>query len=134
MELVKNHKSDAKSNWRKRGMKFNDEEFEFIYSVYINTFECMKCSKVFKKTRDRHLDHNHETGEIRYVLCNSCNHRIDLVIDENIYIHDLKNTNQYSIQIRRKGKNIVKKYYSKNKYTIEFVREERDKILKNISM
>ena len=64
-------KSRAIKNWRRIGVIH--EDFDKLYALYIATTECNVCNKVFKSTIDRHLDHNHETGLFRYVLCCSCN-------------------------------------------------------------
>jgi hypothetical protein len=76
-ELNKNHKKWMKDNWRyKYKMKFTDEDFElFIYPEYIKATHCDLCYSEFKTVRDRELDHNHNTGEIRNILCRSCNER-----------------------------------------------------------
>lgn len=73
--MNKKHKSTTKYQWKKQGIKFTEEEFEYIYSEYIIATNCDLCDKPFKNTRDRHLDHNHETGEIRNIVCRSCNGR-----------------------------------------------------------
>tara|TARA_R110000822_G_scaffold188520_1_gene327643 strand:+ start:331 stop:705 length:375 start_codon:yes stop_codon:yes gene_type:complete len=54
-------------------MKFTEEDFEYIYNEYIRATNCDLCNNKFKSSRDRHLDHNHETGEIRNIVCNMCN-------------------------------------------------------------
>lgn len=74
-ELYKNHKSHTNSNWKRKGIKFTEEEFEYIYSEYIIATNCDLCNKEFKSTLDRHLDHNHENGEARNIVCRSCNQR-----------------------------------------------------------
>ena len=63
-------KSTSMRMWRYLGVKnVNDE----MYERYINTTNCDVCNKEFKNSMDRHLDHDHETGEMRWVLCCSCN-------------------------------------------------------------
>jgi hypothetical protein len=76
-KLHPNHKKWTKDNWRYHSkMNFTDEDFElFIYPKYIYATNCELCNKKFKNTKDRQLDHNHETGEIRNIVCNSCNQR-----------------------------------------------------------
>ena len=72
-ELYKDHKCKTKASWKKKGMKFTEEDFEYIYSEYIIATNCDLCDKVFKSTRDRQLDHNHKTGAVRNIVCRSCN-------------------------------------------------------------
>jgi len=59
------------SNWKKIGLIHDN--YDKLYEHYINTTECNVCNKTFKNTKDRHLDHDHNNGQFRYVLCNSCN-------------------------------------------------------------
>ena len=74
-ELSKNHKKITNYSWKKNGLKVIEEEFESIYYNYINATHCDLCNKEFKSRRDRHMEHNHETGEFRNIVCNSCNQR-----------------------------------------------------------
>tara|TARA_R110000803_G_scaffold16180_1_gene44400 strand:+ start:233 stop:748 length:516 start_codon:yes stop_codon:yes gene_type:complete len=63
-------KSRMMAKWRSRGViNVNDE----MYNHYIASTHCECCSKEFSSSRDRHLDHDHETGEYRWVICCSCN-------------------------------------------------------------
>ena len=57
--------------WKERGVITND--FNILYDLYINTTECNICNKVFMDKFDRCLDHDHENGLFRYVLCRYCN-------------------------------------------------------------
>jgi hypothetical protein len=38
--------------------------------------KCEICRKPFKDRRNAHIDHDHDTGEIRGVLCGSCNGKL----------------------------------------------------------
>jgi len=59
------------SHWKSRGIK--DEDLSVVYDYYIKQTHCMICLKEYKNSKDRHLDHDHKTGEIRYICCRSCN-------------------------------------------------------------
>ena len=81
MELpfkLKQTKEQVKSDWERsgendKGLIATEEEFESIYYMYIYSSHCELCNKEFKSTQDRQMDHNHETGEFRNILCNLCN-------------------------------------------------------------
>ena len=65
-------KSRIMACWRSHGVNnVNDE----MYDKYINTHCCDVCKNEFKNSMDKHLDHDHETGDFRQVLCRSCNSR-----------------------------------------------------------
>jgi len=71
MELPKYHKASCKRNWLIRGVKLDN--FEIIYTKYITTENCEDCGVKFLKSKEKRLDHDHETGEVRNILCNKCN-------------------------------------------------------------
>ena len=58
-------------NWKLRGIE--DEDLGSVYDYYLLETNCMICNKEYKSSRDRHLDHDHDTGEIRYICCQYCN-------------------------------------------------------------
>jgi hypothetical protein len=58
-------------NWKNWGVKYPD--FDLLYETYINTNNCNVCKKEFKISKDRCLDHDHESGLFRQILCHSCN-------------------------------------------------------------
>jgi len=72
-KLIKYHKSITKYDWKKKGLIFNDTEFEAIYERYITSSKCELCSKTFKNTKDRHMEHNNTTGKFRNIVCTKCN-------------------------------------------------------------
>jgi len=72
--LRKDHKASKKFGWKEKGMIFvDDAHFEYIYNEYIRATNCDLCNKLFTKSRDRQLDHDHKTGEIRNIVCQKCN-------------------------------------------------------------
>jgi hypothetical protein len=71
MELPKYHKNKCINNWKKSGVIYHN--FDDLYEVYINTMNCQHCNKEFPNSRYRHLDHDHETGMFRKIVCHKCN-------------------------------------------------------------
>lgn len=58
-----------KSHYEGRGVNLTDEVLE----LHESKTTCDYCSKPFKYSRDKHLDHCHDTGKYRGTLCNQCN-------------------------------------------------------------
>ena len=58
-------------NWKKRGA--TGDLKGFYDNIYLPTTKCQVCKTKFKPTRDKCMDHDHLSGEIRFVLCRKCN-------------------------------------------------------------
>ena len=139
--LRKNHRSDTKSEWKTRGgMNIDPDDFPYVYNEYIHATHCDLCGKEFLTSRDRHLDHDHETGEIRNIVCNKCNqHKEDRVSNNNTglkhiskcknYSNNYKNGYiiQYQFKIFRDGKRII----FKSNVDLDKLIKFRDEFLKN---
>ena len=68
-------KKEKIRSWKKIGVKHDD--FSSLYDYYLNCKNCEECDVELQignaVKNKRCLDHDHETGLFRNVLCNSCN-------------------------------------------------------------
>ena len=136
-ELYKYHKINMRNCWKKRGMIFVDEEhYDYIYKEYIRATNCDLCSKLFTNSRDRCLDHDHNTGDPRNIVCQRCNrNRKDTKLQKTNTGEDhitkcknkrYKNGYCFYIHITRDGKHIL----STTRKTLEKAIKCRDEFRK----
>lgn len=71
MLVPKERKRQLIRVWKVRGVKCND--YDSLYEEYQNQSYCQVCGCDFKKKWDKCLDHEHSTGEVRFILCRLCN-------------------------------------------------------------
>ena len=66
-------KSNVKEHiWRNQGIKMSYEEY--VEMLELNGYCCWLCGKPqSEEDRDLGVDHDHETGDIRGILCRRCN-------------------------------------------------------------
>tara|TARA_R110000772_G_scaffold13777_5_gene40382 strand:- start:236 stop:652 length:417 start_codon:yes stop_codon:yes gene_type:complete len=102
-------RSKTISNWKKQGINIlNREHGHEVYKKYMDTTNCELCDILLPEKRD--LDHDHETGEIRNIVCHKCNMwRVD---NKNVqYIKKRfrkdRNKDYYYITIMRNGKRVL---------------------------
>ena len=116
MELSKYHKSISITNWKKRGLIYHN--FDELYEVYIKTMNCQHCGKEFPNTKDRCLDHDHETGTFRKIVCRGCN-------SHDTYINNPTNHKYYNPLGRTDKKLLDKSYREKNREKINKNQKEK---------
>lgn len=74
---------DRTGSYYKKRYGLTIEEVEYQLSVQNNL--CATCSKPIHLEHDKEkacVDHNHETGQIRALLCNHCNRALGLVLED----------------------------------------------------
>ena len=127
-KVPKKHKSTMLFNWRKNCV--DHPNLDALYQMYIRTANCNICNKVFKNSQDRALDHDHETGKFRYILCRACNLKMDRKTNSNNKL-GIKNVGYYKdnyyVKIYRNGKYA----FNKKRKNLEDAIELRDEFLKN---
>ena len=63
-------KNKTFASWRFYGLKDNVED---VWKIYQETDECLICDNKFKNSKDKHMNHCHQTGYFLGFLCHKCN-------------------------------------------------------------
>tara|TARA_R110002153_G_scaffold167734_1_gene320471 strand:+ start:211 stop:669 length:459 start_codon:yes stop_codon:yes gene_type:complete len=75
-QTEKGKKKTIKANWKRNGL--NMENFDEIYKRYTMAIFCDICECVLSDSKPRNnsskcMDHDHDVGEFRNVVCHLCN-------------------------------------------------------------
>ena len=64
------------SQWKSRGVISDD--YDKLYDYYLSVNNCDKCNVVLEGLGNNRkcLDHNHNTGLFRNILCHKCNSKL----------------------------------------------------------
>ena len=101
--------------WKRRGLISDD--YEKIHNIYLSSTNCNICNIIFDETNNNNkkiMDHNHNNGEYRQIICRQCNlnnyslNKHTKTYDRGIQYYKLKNTWRYEKGINNK------KYCSKS--------------------
>ena len=110
------------SNWKRSGLIYDN--YSELYEIYIKTMECQHCNKEFKNSTDRCMDHDHDTGLFRKIVCRACN-----VYDNYIKHPDGNDRKEHYKQYRKDNKEqlsqTAKQYHQDNKETINQKRGQK---------
>tara|TARA_R110000737_G_scaffold86329_1_gene118884 strand:- start:3081 stop:3509 length:429 start_codon:yes stop_codon:yes gene_type:complete len=63
-------KANLKNQWKRTGLL---GDYDIIWNEYINTNNCNQCNCEFTQKNKKCMEHSHNTGEFRGIVCNSCN-------------------------------------------------------------
>lgn len=80
--VLRNYHHDAK--WRERKYGVTNQDYQNMLVEQNNC--CAICGK--HQSREKHalsVDHNHQTGEVRGLLCKRCNHYL-AVLEDTIFV------------------------------------------------
>tara|TARA_R110000796_G_scaffold20528_4_gene61044 strand:+ start:417 stop:908 length:492 start_codon:yes stop_codon:yes gene_type:complete len=93
--------------WKRNGLICeNREEYEYIYDRWLFSERCEepKCNKEYTKDNIKNMDHCHDTGLFRNIICHSCNMKRRSKENSsgitNIYWSNYKNRWVYRINIK----------------------------------
>jgi len=112
-----------KHHWIEQGIKFDDQlQFITIYYHYLATKTCDKCNIKFTEGNTKYrkcLDHNHNTGLFRNILCANCN--INDRSDNKSGIPNISYCNTYKKWVYRKLKH--SRFFKLKEEAIEYKKQ-----------
>lgn len=79
----KHYKINREGGWKYRGIRFTLEQYDTLFRAQNGV--CAVCKKPSSKRLV--VDHNHESGLVRGLLCNFCNRFVVLVAEKFPYLY-----------------------------------------------
>lgn len=119
---IKYKKSMKISRWKKAlGLKLRENQtYDEIYETVMNTTNCQLCKTELSdgiKSNGRTMDHNHDTGFFRMVLCRKCNSGYKRELQKN-NTTGIRNIIRFENGWRYNAKDRKYSKYSKNKQIV----------------
>ena len=115
-------KSQTIYKWKKSGLICDD--YNALYETYIETTGCQHCKTEFTEKNWRCMDHDHETGLFRKMVCHRCN-----VMDSYIKYPNGYSSQEYYKEYRQKNKDKIieysQEYYQANKERISAYKNQK---------
>ena len=109
------HQQKTIYNWKKYGLICREgESYQDIYSFVMSVDNCNVCSVKFNNenhSQRKTMDHDHNTGYFRQVLCMRCNKGCDLSLQKNKTGHKWISPR---IDKKKNGKICVLFYYQRH--------------------
>ena len=63
-------------DWKFKGLKLFGYTYEEVYEYYLDCDNCEVCNKdISMGGHQKNMDHCHDTGIFRWILCSSCNNQ-----------------------------------------------------------
>ena len=62
------------ARWRKHAYKLSSIEYHILLELQF--YQCAICQEWLDLSKRTHVDHDHQTGEVRGILCSHCNHML----------------------------------------------------------
>lgn len=107
--------------WKSQGLV---GDYEIIHDRFINTTHCDLCNVVLvegnKGSNKKCMDHDHTTGEFRYIVCNTCN--------SNMLDQSIRTTNKSGLKNIHKHSQYDYWVYQKSHYGKTKTRSFKNKI------
>ena len=117
-------KSHTIYDWKRYGLICDD--YNALYETYIETTECQHCQTEFTKNNRRCMDHDHETGLFRKIVCHRCNVRDSYIKYPNGFTEqEYKEYQQEYFQANKERiKEYIQEYQRANKEQIKEQKKE----------
>ena len=111
----KDYKDDVIWRWKNYGIKTDD--WDLLYDRYINTKNCEVCKTELISgnhgASKKAIDHDHKTGQVRYICCHSCNMNTEKMTYKNNKLSEKNITlvkGKYIVRKQFRGKKISKRF------------------------
>jgi len=125
-----NYEKKRINQWKHRGLILRENEtYEDIYKIYKNSTHCDNCKIKFideqNNPSQKCLDHCHNTGFFRFILCRGCNMNKFRINKSELYQCQ---TGHHNIYIDTSAKYLTYKF-SKTINKKEYCKRNKNKIL-----